>query len=114
MEVAVAKPVAWMGTSRKDLRAFPDGARSVAGRQLYQVQLGRQPADFKPMLSVGSGVYEIRIHTQTEHRLLYVAKFEEAVYVLHAFEKRTRKTDRRDIEIARRRLAELFRARARR
>jgi phage-related protein len=107
----VTKPVVWMGSARRDLQAFPSDARRAAGRQLNQVQLGRTPADFKPISTVGSGVYEIRIHTQTEHRLIYVAKFAEAVYVLHAFEKRTRKTNRRDLEIAQRRLAEVLRSR---
>lgn len=107
----MAKPVVWMGRSRRDVQAFPVVARRIAGQQLNQVQLGQQPADFKPMSTVGSGVYEIRIHTQAEHRLIYLAKFAEAVYVLHAFEKRTRKTERRDLEIAQRRLAEVFRSR---
>ena len=60
------------------------------------------------MPSIGGGVYEIRIHTSTEHRVFYIAKYAEAVYVLHAFEKRTRKTSPRDIELARRRLSEII------
>lgn len=63
------------------------------------------------MSGVGGGVYEIRIHTEAEYRVLYVAKYPEAVYVLHAFEKRTRKTERRDIDLARRRLTEVIQGR---
>ena len=71
------------------------------------------PSDWKPMVSVGLGVYEIRIHTGTEHRVFYVAKFQEAVYVLHAFEKRSSRTPQPEIDLARKRLADLLRLRAR-
>lgn len=70
------------------------------------------PSDWKPMTTVGPGVIEIRIHTGVEHRIFYVAKFEEAVYVLHAFEKRTRQTPQLEIELARKRLRDLNRRRA--
>ena len=63
------------------------------------------------MRAVGPGVREIRIHTALEHRVLYVAKFAEAVYVLHAFEKRTRKTAKRDVELAGQRYQALTRQR---
>ena len=82
----VLKPLQWVGSAHDDLVAFPDAARNDAGYQLFQVQRGDDPDDFKPMKGIGRGVYEIRIHTQTEHRVFYVAKFAEAVYVLHAFE----------------------------
>lgn len=75
----------------------------MAGFQLRQVQQGWDPVDFKPMPSIGSGVYEIRVHTTLEHRVCYVAKFAEAVYVLHAFPKRTRKTSQHDLNLARQR-----------
>jgi len=75
------------------------------GYQLRRVQHGLSPDDWKPMASVGAGVQEIRIHAGTEHRILYVAKFEEAIYVLHGFEKRTRRTRQADIDLAKRRLA---------
>ena len=99
------KLLEWIGSAYDDLIAFPQDAQSRAGYELWQVQLGKEPRDYKPMTSIGGGVYEIRIHTQTEHRVFYVAKFPEAVYVLHAFEKRTRKTENRDLEVARRRYA---------
>jgi phage-related protein len=101
------KPVLWLGSAREDVRSFPRMARRRAGYELFRVQLGLEPSDWRPMSSVGSGVNEIRIHAGTERRVIYAAKFAEAVYVLHAFEKRTRKTPRREIDLARHRLREL-------
>ena len=95
------KPLFWLGSSRNDLKAFPPDARRVAGFQLRRVQQGLEPNDWKPMASVGPGVNEMRIHTGLEHRVFYVAKFTEGVYVIHAFEKRTRKTPKRELEVAR-------------
>ena len=69
------------------------------------------PSDWKPMKAIGAGVNEIRLHTEREHRVCYVARFAEAVYVLHAFEKRTRQTPQADMELARKRFAELQRLR---
>ena len=106
------KPLSWLGSSLDDLRAFPADARRDAGYQLGRVQQGLLPTDWKPMTTVGAGVVEIRVHTRLEHRVFYVAKFEEAVYVLHAFEKRTRKTQQPEIALAQRRLADLIRSRA--
>ncbi|MFO0873690.1 MAG: type II toxin-antitoxin system RelE/ParE family toxin [Phycisphaerales bacterium] len=63
-----------------DLREFPDDARSEAGHQLRRVQQGLMPDDWKPMPSVGRGVQEIRVHTDLEHRVFFVARFEDAVY----------------------------------
>ena len=105
----MAKALYWVGRSRDDLRAFPDDARREAGHQLHLVQLGLDPDDFRPMPSVGSGVTEIRIHGQTEHRVFYMAKFADAVFVLHAFEKKTQKTSKKDIEIGQERLKEVKR-----
>jgi len=79
----------------------PGNARRLAGFQLRRVQQGLEPLDWKSVLAVGPGVREIRVHTGLEHRVLYVAKFAEAVYVLHAFEERTRKTAKCDVELAR-------------
>jgi len=84
----------------------------MAGFELFAVQQDRQPSDFKPMPTIGAGVYEIRVHMQTEHRVFYLAKFPEAVYVLHTFEKRTRKTAARDLNLGRRRFTEMIKLRA--
>ena len=92
---------------------FPSDARREVGHQLGRVQQGLSPTDWKPMSSVGAGVMEIRVHTRLEHRVFYVAKFDDAVYVLHAFEKRTRATPPNAIELARKRLVDLLHRRAR-
>lgn len=105
------KPLIWLGTSRRDLRAFPANARRVAGFQLRRVQQGLEPNDWKPMPSIGPGVQEIRVHTNLEHRVSYIAKFSEGIYVLHAFEKRTRKTARAHVALARERLRALLQQR---
>jgi len=105
------RQVAWLGSSRKDVAAFPDDARRRAGYELYLVQTGVEPSDWKPMPGVRFGVQEIRIHTKLEHRVMYVTRPEEAIYVLHAFEKKTRKTVKDDVELARSRLRELLNAR---
>ncbi len=99
------KPVVWVGSSRERLRAFPAEARRDAGHQLHVVQLGLSPADWRPMPSVGAGVVELRVHAAGEHRVVYLAKFAEAIYVLHAFEKKTRQTREPDLHLARRNLA---------
>src|SRR5438876_7323527 len=101
------------GDSRDTIRAFPDDVRKIAGFQLWRVQQGLEPNDWKALSSVGLGVQEIRIHTGVEHRVAYIAKFAEAVYVLHAFEKRTRQTPKYDLDLARQRLRLLINQRAR-
>ena len=102
------KPLLWLGDSRDVIRGFPDAARQIAGFQLWRVQRGLEPNDWKPMPSVGPGVQEIRIHTGTEHRVFYITKFAEAVYILHAFEKRTGRTSQHDLDLARHRLRALL------
>jgi phage-related protein len=97
------KPLNFLGSSLDDLRNFPEEARKAAGFELYAVQCGLEPRDYKPMSSIGRGVKEIRIHVLGEWRIIYVAKFEDAVYVLHSFQKKTQKTSQYDIEIARKR-----------
>ncbi|MCX5801152.1 MAG: type II toxin-antitoxin system RelE/ParE family toxin [Candidatus Eisenbacteria bacterium] len=102
------KPLVWLGSSLEDLRAFPPDARRLAGYQLRRVQAGLIPSDYRPVKGVGPGVYEIRIHTRLEHRVFYIARMAEVVYVLHAFEKRTRQTRQTDMNLAKRRLAEVL------
>jgi phage-related protein len=105
------KPLFWVGSSLDDLRAFPDKARLRAGYQLRRIQEELDPSDWRPMYDLGAGVTEIRIHTGRQHRLFYVAKFEEAIYVLHACEKKTRRTAKKDLETVRRRYSNLVRRR---
>ena len=101
----------WRGRSFQDLLAFPDEARREAGYQLGFVQLGFEAYDWKPMSSIGPGVREIRIHVEGEFRVFYLANYKEAIYVLHAFQKKSRKTSQKDLDIAKTRLRELDRER---
>ncbi|MBE2196103.1 MAG: type II toxin-antitoxin system RelE/ParE family toxin [Caldilineaceae bacterium] len=103
------KPLRFIGSSLDDLRDFPAEARRQAGYELRIVQRGQEPSDWKPMQNVAPGVREIRIRVLGEWRVLYVAQFAEAVYVLHAFQKKTQQTRREDIELARRRYREIER-----
>jgi len=108
----LAKPLAWLGSARRDLRAFPADARRRCGFQLRRVQQGLDPDDWKPMARVGPGVREIRIQSELAHRVFYLATFEEAVYVVHAFEKRTQKTPQHELKLARDRYRALLKKRA--
>lgn len=97
------KPILFIGSSRDDLREFPAEVRKALGDELLRVQNGLMPVDFKPMKDVGKGAYEIRVHLNGAWRVIYVAKFANVVYVLHAFEKKTQKTSQSDMELAKRR-----------
>jgi phage-related protein len=104
------KRLAFVGTSQSDLKAFPESARRKAGFELDRVQRGLEPENWKPMTSIGSGVREIRVKEPSgAFRVVYVAVFAEAVFVLHAFRKTARRTARRDLELATVRFRELAR-----
>ena len=104
-----AKRVIFRGSALGDLRAFPLLARREAGHQLDQVQAGRDPDDWKPMSSIGQGVREIRIRSlDGAFRVIYVAKLEAAVFVLHCFQKKTQATSKPDIDLARKRYQQLI------
>ncbi len=95
------KPVRFLGDSLKRLREFPEVAKQDTGYQLDKVQKGQQPDDFKPMPSIGKGVEEIRVRDETGiYRTIYSARLTAAVYVLHAFQKKTQTTSKSDIDIA--------------
>lgn len=101
------KSISFLGDSLARLRDFPDDARSEAGYQLNQVQLGNPPDDWKPMKTVGAGVREIRVREASgAFRVIYLATLPDRVLVLHAFQKKTEATSRRDIDLATRRLRE--------
>jgi phage-related protein len=92
----------FLGTAKDDLSEFPAAAKTRAGYELFMVQVGRQPDDWKPMPGVGPGTCEMRVRDKAgAFRVVYVAKFRHAVYVLHAFQKKSQKTSRRDIDLAR-------------
>jgi phage-related protein len=102
------KPVEFLGGALEDLRAFPIGARREAGHQLDQVQRGLDADDWKPMPTIGQGVREIRIsEPRGAFRVIYVARLEAAIYVLHCFQKKTRATSQLDIVKARARYKDL-------
>jgi phage-related protein len=102
------KPVIFLGSSLDDLRAFPLPARRAAGYQIARLQSGDEPADWKPLNTVGKGVREIRVRAEDgAFRVIYIAKFEGAIYVLHCFQKKTQKTAQRDLGLASARFAEL-------
>ena len=101
------KPLKFLASSLDDLRNFPNEARRSAGFELHAVQCGLAPTDWKPMQGIGAGVKEIRIHVLGEWRILYVAKFADAVYVLHAFQKKTQKTPQKELELARQRYQQI-------
>ena len=104
------KPIRFLGDWLKALRDFPKDARQNAGYQLEKVQDGRTPDDFKAMPSIGKGVEEIRIRDESgAYRVVYTARLVDAVYVLHAFQKKTQATAKHDIATAKQRLAELMR-----
>ena len=99
------KPIRFLGDSLERLREFPEGVRKEAGVELHKVQQGLEPNDWKSMPGVGSGVREIRIRDEAgAFRVMYVAKLEGYIFVLHAFQKKTQATPRRDIDLAASRL----------
>jgi phage-related protein len=95
------KEIRWVGSSYDDLLAFPKAPRKEAGFQLGKVQAGLEPTDWKPFDEVGSGTREVRISdAKGIFRVMYVAKFEDAIYVLHCFQKKSQATSKQDKEIA--------------
>jgi phage-related protein len=95
------KPVEFLGTSRDAIRNFPPSARAVAGHQIERIQRGLDADDWKPMPSIGPGVREIRVAIREgAFRIIYLAVFSEAIYVLHAFQKTSQKTSFRDLAYA--------------
>jgi phage-related protein len=102
------KPLEFRGNSLQTLRSFPEEVRQMIGQELLNVQWGGKPSDWKPISSIGPGVEEVRVRDEAgAFRAVYVARFTEAVYVLHCFQKKTQKTSPLDLELARKRYAGL-------
>ncbi len=102
------KRLTFVGNSLKCLREFPKDVMHDAGYQLEKLQRGEMPDDFKPMPSIGVGVEEVRIRDQSGiYRVIYTARFQSEVFVLHAFQKKTQATAKNDIDVARGRYREL-------
>jgi len=111
-----SKPLRFMGTSRDDLcdlDLFPAEVRVAAGQQLRRVQDGKEPKHWKPFKEVGAGTNELIIDLSGGwFRVMYIAKFEEAVYVLHCFKKKTNQTSKKDKQVASDRYQEVIRKRS--
>ena len=101
------KGIEFFGTSLRVIREFPAQAKRQAGHELDRVQRGLDPTDWKPMKTIGPAVREIRIQQEGQYRVIYVATFKDRVYVLHAFQKKTRKTNKQDLEAAKSALKEV-------
>jgi len=101
------KGIEFLGASLKTVRKFPAQAKRETGHQLDRMQHGLDPTDWKPMKSIGQGVREIRIQDEGQYRVIYMAAFEDKVYVLHAFQKKSQKTSKQDLETAKHALTEI-------
>jgi phage-related protein len=107
------KPVVWLGGSREDVKGFPETAQDSLGFELYRVQCGLDPRDWKPMASVGPGVREIRVRDEAGiFRMIYLATRPDGVYVLHCFQKKTQRTNRSDLDVAVKRFSSIARLRS--
>jgi len=107
------KDIRWSGSSYEDLLEFPEDPRRQAGFQLGKVQAGLDPDDWKPFDDVGKGVREIRLRDRSgAYRIMYVAKFDEVIYVLHCFQKKTQVTSKQDKEITKTRYRAIVNARS--
>jgi phage-related protein len=105
----VSKQITFLGSSLKDIKAFPEEARKTAGTELRRVQDGDDPTDWKPMNTVGQGVKEVRIKEGGAFRVFYLAQLEESIYVIHAFQKKSGKTSKPDMELGQTRFKQLMR-----
>jgi phage-related protein len=109
-ETPVLRPVVWMGNSKRNLRAFPVGAQKLIGDELQLIQFGGMPKDAKPFRGIGSGVFEIALRYDTDaYRTVLAVQLGDKIYVLHAFQKRSRKgiaTPQRDIDLIKQRYME--------
>jgi phage-related protein len=102
------KQIIWLGKTHERVKSYSNSVKQEIGYNLEKIQRGLEPSDWKPMLSVGHGVKEIRIHQENEYRVLYVAKFAGSIYVLHAFVKKSQQTQKRDIDLTKQRYLEMI------
>ena len=97
--------IAWEGDSREVLQSFPDGVKQNLGFELWQLQQGERPSDYRPLQSIGSGVFELRDQDERGwYRVVYLSRIDDVIHVLHCFEKKSREMPRREFETAKRRL----------
>jgi phage-related protein len=109
-ETPVLRPLVWMGNSRRNIRAFPDGAQKLIGDELQLIQYGGMPKDAKPFRGVGSGVLEVALRYDTDaYRTVVAVQLGENIYVLHAFQKKSKKgiaTPKHDVDLIKQRYKE--------
>lgn len=104
----IRKKAIFLGSSLERIKLFPAAAKARVGYQIFRLQCGEQPNDFKAVKSVGPGVYEIRVAADRSwYRAFYCLKFRDSIFILHAFEKKQNKTSNKDLRIARKALREL-------
>ena len=97
--------VAWEGDSKAVLQSFPEGVRQNFGFELWQLQQGERPINYRPLPSIGTGVFELRDQDERSwYRVIYLSRIHNVIYVLHCFEKKSRQMPRRDFEKAKQRL----------
>jgi phage-related protein len=101
------KRIIWLGSSYEDLLSFSKPAKQIAGYNLDKLQRGQEPQDWKPMISIGKGVKELRIHCENEYRVIYIAQHTDGIYILHAFVKKSQKKNQRDVDLAKKRFKEI-------
>jgi phage-related protein len=101
-----------IGDSIEVIRGFPQSVKEDIGFQLHLVQIGETPTDFRPMPEIGAGTYEVRVREPSGwYRAFDVTKFEEAIYLLHAFEKKTNTTSKKDKDIGKTRYRDMVQRR---
>ena len=109
-EPPVLRPLVWVGNSKRNIQAFPKGAQKIIGDELQLIQFGGMPKDAKPFKGIASGVIEIAVrHEGDAYRTVVAVQLGERIYVLHAFQKKSKKgiaTPRRDVELIKQRYAE--------
>ncbi len=103
------RPLEWVGSSKGDLKEFPDEAQDHVGFALYQAQLGLKHRDAKPLAGFGAGVLEVvSDFDKSTYRAVYAVRFRHAVYALHAFQKKSKRgiaTPKAEIDLVKQRLA---------
>jgi len=106
----VLKIIHWYGNTLDTVQKFPKSVRVAIGSELYLLQLGEKPVDSKPMASIGRGVREIRVRdNKRAFRVLYLVQYKKGIHVLHAFQKKTQRTSKPDLEIGKSRFRQLQR-----
>ena len=101
------KEIVFLGDTQSVIREWSEDVRKEIGHQLFRVQNGFNPENFKPHKTIGMGVQELRVKIGNEYRVIYTVKFDDAIYVLTAFIKKTQKTPKQAIDLAKRRLKEI-------